>query len=336
MTNNAIDTETINSFFLALENTSAPSGLLKKRIHVSESFEAVLVLDASTKLRGVELEFLRQLQLINLPEKINGLEIRLETGIDNSQKLSLIQKRTSDNILFSTLLQDLLKSGLDSLGHESRITSNRLAKWRQFFMTAREGLSVQAQLGLFTELVTLNEILAPTIGWDSAIEHWHGPASEVHDFSSEEWAIEVKATSTKNKSAQISSEVQLDPDFVERLFLIFHSMDVRSHSSGESLPQIIKGIKKQLEASKSASALFEDKLLEVGYHDIHAYLYQAHYISTGSQIFEVSSTFPSIRKSTIPLSTSGVSYSLHIDQCGDWLTSVQELFDIITESGQQA
>lgn len=330
-----VDIETINGYFTSLENTNAPSGLLKKRIQISESFGALFIVDASTKLRGIELEFNNQAQLINLPEKINGLDIRLDTQSDNSQKLSLTQIRSSDDILFSTLLQDLLNTSAEVSGEESRTTINRLARWRQFFKVSREGLSIQAQLGLYSELLTLRDLIAPNLGWDLAVEHWHGPSSDVHDFSDANWALEVKATSTKNKTAQISSEVQLDPTFVSRLFLVFYSMDVRSHSAGESLPELIRKIKSQLEISRSALAVFEDKLLEVGYHDVHAHLYPSHYIPTGIQCFEVNDSFPSIRKSMLPLSATGVSYTLHIEHCFDWSISSEEIIEQLIQGLDQ-
>jgi hypothetical protein len=128
-------------------------------------------------------------------------------------------------------------------------------------------------------------------------------------------SVEVKSTATNQPQiVRVSSERQLDETGTPALHLLHVSLDVH-RDSGESLPQIVDGLRSAI-AGGTGAALFDDRLLDAGYADLHAPKY-AHtgYTVRETNFFELRDGFPRITEHDLPPGVGGVSYSLTVAVC---------------------
>ena len=87
----------------------------------------------------------------------------------------------------------------------------------------------------------------------------------------------------------------MDDSLVENLFLFHLSVDI-SNSSGITLPELVDEVRKMLENSFIARALFEEKLYHTGYLDKDVEHYKEnHYLIRSDKFYKVSGDFPRIR-----------------------------------------
>jgi|LSQX01.3.fsa_nt_gb hypothetical protein len=264
-------------------------------------------------------------------------EIKLEffqKEDDKTKKflLVLLVNPTHQSI-FSTLCHDLINHVKD-FGSEEKLIQNltiRLGDWQNLFeKLGEQGLSDEAQRGLFGELFFLRKFLQTNTNSKYCIDSWKGPEKAVQDFQFSDWAVEVKTTHGKNhQKIYIASERQLDTSLVPRIYLYHISMEVRE-MHGETLNEIIKTILNLLSESPIPYSSFQFKLFEAGYFETH----KEHYQNTGYSIrelniFEVKNGFPRITERMIPPGVGDVKYSIIISDQNDFLLSEDLLFDQI-------
>lgn len=314
----APDVETI---FASLEKQDEVDGQIYRRFYRSPTFDVVAYVNQNERMRGVRFEFRDQSKRIGDLERVRGLSTVLQLTDTGDEHLALEQTRPGDGQLFALVVNDLMKSSGVAAATENLLVANRLSRWRNFFARSRDGLTAEQQLGLFGELAALKGPVRDALGLAGAVRSWHGPLFEVHDFSTETWALEVKASAGTSGRARISSENQLDSSGLPQLFLIYTSFDVRSNSQGHTLALQISTLRKALVEVPDAADIFEDRLLDVGYLDLHAHLYVSHYMPVRSEYFQIDDDFPSIRRSAIHDAVSNVTYALNIDLCQNWRIS---------------
>jgi len=176
----------------------------------------------------------------------------------------------------------------------------------------------------------LRRFLKRETNQEFCIEVWKGPENAVQDFQYSNWAVEVKVTHGKNhQKIHISSERQLDTDFVPNIFLYHLSVDIREEK-GESLNDMVDDVSKIIKENSIASALYKSKLLEAGFFDNHRSLYSSKsYNIRQERIFKVNDTFPRISESQIPNEIGDVRYSVVIGDGVPWKLSDDELFQTI-------
>ena len=313
-----VDLETI---FGELEDSSASHGLTYRRIYQSTELDVLVFVRGDPRLRGMTLELKKQLVPLPTIEGVKGLHTTVETKSESVQWLTVEQVRLGDSSLFAIVVSDIARSCRARPNELSRVAAERISKWRSFFTRSADGLSNKQQLGLVGELHVLRRILAPAAGLDVAISTWHGPMSAVHDFSSKDWALEVKATATNRGAvARISSEQQLDPSDMSPLFLAFLAFDVRPFSEGQTLPQLVADIRAAASAldTTQAATQFEDLLIDVGYLDLHQAKYGDHFTLKREEVFGIAEDFPSLRPANLPDEVSHVSYDLNTSLCQPW------------------
>ena len=180
-----------------------------------------------------------------------------------------------------------------------------LKKWcRSFDKIVDEPLTRPKQRGLYAELWFLRRHVIPRIGADAAVKYWVGPSGKDHDFQFPRCGVEVKATSASSEDPEIriSNEFQLDS--VRRggersadsehelklfLFCLFLSddeggddesadleterdlplLDEAEKNAGETLFQMVEGVRSDLSESKQARSEFQTKLARAGYAKKH-------------------------------------------------------------------
>jgi len=323
----------LEEIYLDFESRSAGPGQIRRRVYRADNADLVALLNVESGLRAARFEFRNQLHLTGFSDQIKGLRLGLATVSADSADLLIEQARPNDGQLFAVVIEDLLKAIVRAeAGREWQAVASRLSRWQVFFQKSAEGLSRDQQLGLMAELETMVYIASNGADWVSLTDAWHGPASEVHDFSADHWALEVKATSVLGSgTAMISSERQLDPDEMSPLFLFFRGYDVRPHGHSPTLPSLVARVRSALMAFAPASNRFEDLLLEVGYLDLHARLYISHYELVREEIFYVNHDFPSIRVHGLPDGVSRTKYALNVDKCQAWRAPTSVLIAGFTE-----
>lgn len=317
-------------------DTTVNSGLLYKR------YSADILPDVFVALKSPErhrcIAFRISAKFTFEETQWNKLkDIKIETTFDEHDKskkfllILLLNKQHKD--IFSTLCEDLI-FGITDVATEQNLVEKlieRLVKWQSLFeKVGQQGLSDEAQRGLYGEVFFLRLFLNNSADKNYCIKSWLGPERSIQDFQYSNWAVEVKTTHGNNhQKIHISSERQLDDTIIEKIFLYHLSLDIRV-SYGESLNTIIDEVIVLLSDNIMASNLFKLKLLESGYYDIHKPIYEeTGYTIRQENIYQVSGNFPRITESLIPIGVGDVKYSIVLSESEEWRISKQTLFSVI-------
>lgn len=233
-------------------------------------------------------------------------------------ELRLTDPSASD--LFTALAKNVADAAKHAPDDEEAVRAflGRLARWMQLLQRTRDGLSREEQRGLYGELWFLREHLMPKLGIEQAVSAWQAPFQVPHDFQTQGGAVEMK-TSVANQPqiVRINGERQLDDTGVGSLHLVHLSLDLH-HDSGETLPAIVESMR-GLVASSVAGPVFEDRLFECRYVDVHEPLYRhTGYTLREMSVFEVRDGFPRIIEADLADGVGGVHYKLAIAACGSF------------------
>jgi hypothetical protein len=318
----------VEAEFRKLEESDRREGRLEQRVEAGSPVGLVLGVahPSRTRLLIVEAPSDAIDQLGDLDET-RGIRTRVESrtgphGWDAGLVLEVADR--SFNEIFAILAEDVIgvasKSTSSSAGGD---LAARLAHWRRFLeRVTPEGLSQEAQRGLYGELQFLRDHAFEAVGVEVAVASWRGPSHEVQDFVVAAWGLEVKTTAVRSHQAlSISSEHQLDVRGLDTLFLYHLSVDARS-GLGETLPAIVADIRDALISSPSASSAFEDLLMQSGYHDAHAGLYDLGYALRDEIAYSVRADFPRIVEEDLRPGVAGVRYSIAADACAPFQVTV--------------
>ena len=275
---------------------------------------------------------------IRVWDKFRDIKIQLLPDDKNrdNQFLLIVLLSNQHKDVFSTLSEDLINRVADIKDESSLVKELifRLEKWRLLFeKQGRQGLSEEAQRGLFGELFFLRKFLKINNDDEYCINSWKGTEMAVQDFQYSDWAVEVKTTHGKNhQKLQISSERQLDTTLVPNIILVHLSLEVRQ-GYGETLVDIIEELKKFINRSPAAYSVFRLKLLETGYYEHHAEIYrETGYSIRQENLYKITDDFPRITEGMIPTGVGDVRYSIVISANENWMMDEDQLFQQIYKS----
>lgn len=323
----------IENIWTGLENeTSNHSGLLYKRYSAEVLPDVFIALKAPEKLRCIAFRISAAFPFDETQwHKLKDIKIEtLPDERDKSKKFLLIlllNKQHKD--IFSTLCEDLI-FGVSDVSIEQALVEKlleRLAKWQSLFeKVGKQGLSDEAQRGLYGEIYFLRFFLTNNSDKNYCIKSWLGPEKSIQDFQYSNWAVEVKTTHGNNhQKIHITSERQLDNFIIEKIFLFHLSLDVRV-GNGESLNILIDEVSEMLMDNTMAFNLFKLKLLESGYYDVHKPLYDERgYTIRQENIYRVTGNFPRITENQIPIGVGDVRYSIVLSESEEWRINYQTL-----------
>ncbi|MEN7551868.1 PD-(D/E)XK motif protein [Rapidithrix thailandica] len=311
------------------------SGLLYKRFSGKVKPDVYVSLKVPERLRciAVHLDKSFDLQLQNC-DKFRDIKIEILPDEKQPQKqfmlILLLNNQHKD--IFSALCEDLISEVSETTKESSLINQLllRLEKWRLLFeKLGQQGLSDEAQRGLYGELYFLRKFLTHSDNHEFCISSWKGPEKAIQDFQFSDWAVEVKTTHGKNhQKLQITSERQLDTSFVPSIFLYHLSLDVRRHH-GETLNEIVEGVEGLISNNPVVLNAFKVKLLEANYFDIHLDLYNENgYSIRQENIYRITEDFPRITESLVPSGVGDVKYTVIISN-NSWSLSEDQLFSEI-------
>lgn len=316
---------------------SLQSGLIYKRFSADVKPDVFISLKVPEKLRciafGIKAPFTRDLSDWNALK-----DIRIETAEDKNSSnkmfllVLLLSKQHKD--IFCTLCEDLIADVSDIEEEDLLITrlTERLAKWQALFeKVSGQGLSIDAQRGLYGEVFFLRNCLDNIDDPILTLKSWTGPERSVQDFHREDWAVEVKTTHGKNhQKIHINSERQLDDSIIPNIFLYHLSLEVRN-GNGESLNKLIDSVCERLESHSTALRLFNLKLIESGYFERHRPQYEdTGYSVRQENIYIVRDQFPRITEQQIPSGVGDVKYSIVLTESQSWRIEESELYNQIS------
>lgn len=317
-------------------DTTLQSGLLYKRYSSKIVPDVYVALKAPEKLRCIAAHLSSSFEFDTKAwNKFRDIKIQRQPDDKNRNMQFLVVMLLSNQHkdVFSTLCEDLILKVADVREENSLVQEliTRLEKWHLLFeKLGRQGLSDEAQRGLYGELFFLRKFLNKSADAEYCINSWRGAEKAVQDFQYSDWAVETKTTSGKNQQKlQIASERQLDTSLVPNIFLIHISLEVRENH-GETLNDIVAEISEILSSSPAALSAFKLKLLEAGYFSHHHDEYEEKgYSIRQESIYRITDDFPKITENMIPAGVGDVRYSLIVSANESWVTEENKLFDQI-------
>lgn len=295
----------------ALDRTAVSPVESRRRIEPDSVANIWLLLKGPLKMRTLRIGIAEKETLPDLPHG-SGIDVDFYEAEDGSAFLEVSLSNSNYSDVFDVLLSDLVKAAAE-VTTESQVggaVAARIKHWQAFLKSKLDGLSSEAIRGLYGELKVLAWI-GEHLNFEDAVACWVGPEGYPQDFQIHDTAVEVKTSAAKNPQiVLITSERQLDGRGLTALFLWHWSVDERLNA-GETLPTLIQAIRSKVVHS-FVREVFEDRLLSVGYLDLHAERYRFGFAIRSSQIFEVQGEFPRLVERDCPPGIGSVSYSLQL------------------------
>lgn len=227
----------------------------------------------------------------------------LSFALSNEKYEDLFCHFCSDIIESSRLIKDNKQGAV--------YVCNRYIKWQEMLKKNSSGLlSFQEIKGLLGELCFLSHYMIPKYGANEAIDSWIGPDKADQDFVAPDKWYEVKALVSGAEVVRISSVEQLDTTDEGELILVY--LDKTSYADPKkiTLNAAIHTMDEELPSDEARKKL-RDILLKQGYYFREEY---DEYIFRYSEMrrFLVNSSFPSLRRKSIPEAITNANYSLSI------------------------
>lgn len=253
---------------------------------------------------------------------------RADEGKPEKATVNFCLKNLEYSDFFSILCEDLYSTAIREINPTAMVKQlkSRLLLWKQFLDTfGHQGLSPEAQRGLYGELRFLRDILIEHLDITNAIESWRGPAKANQDFQFLKIGVEVKTSIAKqHQKIHVANEQQLDDNNLDTLYVYFLSLR-ETRDQGETLPGIIDHIRKIIELKYGPSDEFETLLFKAGYIDKHKELYlKTGYHDREILIFDVRENFPRIIETDLKPGVGDVHYSIDLSICRQYRISVED------------
>lgn len=293
-------------------------------------------------------------RLILLPVFGTGLPARSEWPDCRGLELSVLQVNGQVEVavrlkspdvveVFSVLAQDVASYVTTAKGSREAVARlfDRLQRWQILLAVAQDGLTAEAQRGLWGELYVLQAHLIPAFGPVAAVAAWRASEAAHQDFQFGKGSIEVKTSSAKQpQQIRIASERQLDDTGTGPLFLLVLSVDERVVGGGgahdrSSLAGVIQSIRHDLKGSVQSLVDFNERLLKAGWFDTQAERYEgSRWTIRNEALFEVRGGFPRIVESDLPSGVGDVKYSISLAACGRFAANLDDVLSVLAGSGK--
>ncbi|WP_405232524.1 PD-(D/E)XK motif protein [Lentisalinibacter salinarum] len=220
--------------------------------------------------------------------------------------------------IFVWFTQDLANHLYDAKSQTAPETVEEvLGKWSAAFRTsAAEGLSRQAQQGLFAELLFLDRILLEDYP-ESAVSGWNSQHS-THDFQIGDRAWEVKSFAGRRLEVRISGEDQLDATGLAELFLTVIALRI-DEQVGISVDELVDKLTDRLGANREALLAFRTGLAKYGYIDQSSIVDMFFFTPKTLSQYCVTDSFPKLTRSDLPSSIHDVRYKLSLSALEEFL-----------------
>lgn len=289
---------------------------------------------ATNQITGQHLYIMVVAENVTIPElknyRFKGVEIyTLPNEAENKTELYIYLLDNELKDIFSLLIQNILED-IEKCITESealKTTLNVVSKWKKLFDKINfNGLSLEQQKGLIGELLFLNTLIDNEKTSDRAVNTWTSSEQDFQakDFTLGSIGVEVKFTASKQPKIQVSNERQLDAENLSELFLILYSTEAVK-DNGISLNSIVELTRQKISTEEELS-VFNTKLQMNGYFDEDKEHYGRMFSLIRTFVFSVSSGFPKIVRSQLPLGIYETSYSIEISAVEEFIVEPETLF----------
>ncbi|WP_395855136.1 PD-(D/E)XK motif protein [Cystobacter fuscus] len=326
---------------IAGEPKTAP-GLVARRVHPEACVELHAGLDRPSDMPMVCMHVTagaaRQAEV--LPTSA-GFMLHQESNVrpgPNGVRLSLHLTTSRYRDVFGVLAQDVVDSVARAPNQRTAVSTfiERLRRWQGFLeQHGPAGLDEFAQRGLYGELWFLRHHAIPLVGSGPAVSSWTGPDRSNQDFQFPECAVEVKTTSSgPHHSVTVSNIRQLDETHVPVLLLFHVGLEVHKEA-GETLVGMVEALRSMLRPDNQPLSLFEERLRESGYLDIHAPVYgSSSYTIRTHRFYRVTDGFPRLTEADLPDGVGSVRYSISLSACAPYRIATDEANTSILGEGR--
>ncbi|QUH26419.1 PD-(D/E)XK motif protein [Serpentinicella alkaliphila] len=261
--------------------------------------------------------------------KLRGISISKRNSNSNNGivELYLILNNYEEWEIFLTLCEDLVAVTKKYISDELMIhaVENRLRRWQQLLkMQINRSLTLEKQMGLFSELLCLRDFVCKKVGIKQAITSWVGPEYDKQDFLLDDMVIEVKSyRSSKGEFAHISSLHQLNSE-KEPLYLFTYSLT--TSENGLTVENVIESIRLVLKnESNETINMFEDRLIEYGYVPELNNEPLKKFILDKLKVFCVMPCFPKISSNVVSSHIVSVKYTIDLTKCNEFEINIGSL-----------
>lgn len=241
----------------------------------------------------------------------------------------LLLKEPEEWELFLKLCMDLIEQVENVEKEETAllIIVNRLRRWQKLLMNRADNqLSLEIQMGLFSELHSLLCHVSQYITLKEAIHAWGGPESDIQDFMFGERALEIKShKATRGEFITISSPYQLYS--VKKHFnLIVYAMSATEQ--GQTISDLIAMIKDELrkEMLLNELELLDLKTAQYGYFDLIHKDNLINFHIDKITTYEVTDAFPKLNVNEISEGVVNLKYQIDLTKCEEYKVNIESLF----------
>lgn len=328
-----------SSFMAAWDAISSETGVGTYRRRLIAALPIYVTITNPDSLPGLAIE-LETTDGIDIGDARGSDRIRLALRQGNPAQLCLSATSADHTDIFLTVADDISRHLVDctEAGGAVHNLVQRFTTWQRFLRRTTGGLlSTNRQLGLFGELVTLRDLLAPTIGVPHAVSAWTGPANAPQDFQVGRIAVEVKAiVHSEPQVFTIDGERQLDDHGLDALVLAHHRV-IRHRQSGQSLPELIAEFRTQIGDDIASQDRFTGSLNTYGYDDADELEYgTTGYTLRDSCHYRVHHGFPRLTEADLPNGTGGLRYSVSASACEAYRIEEADVAGWLREPGSAA
>lgn len=290
---------------------------------------------ATNHITGQHLYIMSISNNVAIPElknyRFKGVEFFL-VEVENNIELNIYLLDNDLKDIFSLFIQNILEDVQQSITEKEALatTLNVVSKWKRLFDKINfDGLTLEQQKGLIGELLFLNYLLITEKTSVNAVNAWTGTEQEFQakDFTLGSVGIEIKFTSSKQPRIKVSNERQLDTESLSELILVLYSTEAVK-DNGISLNSIVEQTRQKISTEEERN-IFNGKLQLNGYFDEDREHYDRMYSLKKIFAFAVTSDFPKIVKSDLPLGIYDTSYSIEISAIEKFIIDSEQILENI-------
>lgn len=291
---------------------------------IKREFECYWVTDPAGKY-GYLVESKEDFELPKNQIKLQGITVTIQDSM-----LILILEENQNWQIFKHLCEDLSGASVDkeSAINFIKTAQIRLKRWQDLLKFARnKSMSVELQMGLFSELSFIKDVLVQKLGIKQALNSWVGPDKDKQDFLLDNFIFEIKSHRTsKSPTASISSAGQLHSE-KEPIYLISYALTTNA-ADGPSIIDLVKEIEVLIDKNDNGSGLIESFHLQLdnyGYNPEFTIERPAlKFLIDSMTCYYVDDDFPKLTK--IPMEINHLQYGIDLTKCSNFKFDIEEVF----------
>ena len=235
--------------------------------------------------------------------------------------------------MFTVMVQDIVQTiymhAKDNENSIFQMFLGRVRAWQSFMEKASVGiLSIEAEIGLFGELVILDKMLRSGMHPNLALNSWMGPLNGVHDFRLGDGGIEAKSTVAENSFiAKIGSLEQLDNTLVRPLYLA--GVRLALSESGVTLPEFIQEVRHYFDEDSLTQNTYDCRFIQAGFLTSFSDRYTRRFRHVKTTVYEVTDSFPRLTRNNVPLEILKGYYELDMALVKGPVFGIDEVLEIL-------